>query len=80
MTLRAAPARLSAERSRDLRAVSLTRRRVASEIAMPGASLSTNPAVARDTPAAAATSRSVTRFSLIVTLRLGSSPDHTGTR
>jgi hypothetical protein len=45
---------------------------------MPGASLSTNPAVARDTPAAAATSRSVTRFSLIDTLRLRSFSDHTG--
>lgn len=45
---------------------------------MPGASLSTNPAVARDTPAAAATSRSVTRFSLMDTLRLRLFSDHTG--
>ena len=45
---------------------------------MPGASLSTNPAVARDTPAAAATSRSVTRFSTISTLRLRFPPDDTG--
>jgi hypothetical protein len=39
-------------------------------MAMPGASLSTKPAVARDTPAAAATSRSVTLLELIVTLRI----------